>query len=77
MYPAALTAFGLAGNSYFLGNQIKDVRDELGGHIKELNDDVKDVKHDVQYLKVRRIEMKLHDMAVAEKLLKDCVKKNK
>lgn len=65
MYPAALTAFGLVGNAYILGNQIKDVRDDLGGQIKE-------VKHDIKRLTDRQTEMELHDMSVAEKLLKDC-----
>ena len=85
MYPAALTAFGLAGNAYILGNQIKDVKDDLGGQIKEVKDDlggqikevkddVKDVKHDMKRLTTRQTEMELHDMSVAEKLLKDCGK---
>lgn len=74
VYPAALTAFGLAGNAYILGNQIKDVRDDLGGQIKEIKGDLKAVKRDIKGLIARQTELELHDMSVAEKLLKDCGK---
>lgn len=74
MYPAALTAFGLIGNAYILGNQIKDVRDDLGGQIKEMRGDLKEVKHDIKSLTARQTAMELHDMSIAEKLLKDCGK---
>ena len=74
VYPA-LTALGIVGNTYFLGNQIKDVKDDLGNQIKELEDDVKEVKHDIKRLTARQTEMERHDMSVAEKLLKDCGKK--
>jgi len=75
VYPAALTAFGLVGNAYILGNQIKDVKDDLGGQIQEMRGDMKDVKRGVEGLTARQTEMELHDMSVAEKLLKDCSKK--
>ena len=55
VYQATLAAFGLIGNAYILGNQIK------GG--------LQEVKHDM-----KQIEMKFHDTAVAEKLVKDCGK---
>ena len=75
MYPAALAAFGLVGNAYILGGQITDVGNRLGDQIKEIKGDLKEVKHEVKSLTARQTEMELHDMSVAEKLLKDCSKK--
>lgn len=69
-----MTAFGLIGNVYILGKQIKDVKDDLGDQIKEIKGDIKEVKHDIKGLTAHQTEMELHDMSVAEKLLKDCGK---
>ncbi|KAL9127361.1 MAG: hypothetical protein Q9217_003751 [Psora testacea] len=51
---------------------IKDVRDDLGGQIKEMKGDLKEVMRDIKGLTAGQTELKLHDMSVAEKLLKDC-----
>lgn len=63
MYPAALTAFGLIGNTYILGGQIKDVKNNLH-----------EVKADIKDLIRRQTELGLHNMAQVEKLLMDCGK---
>ena len=65
VYSAALTAFGLVENAIILGNQIKDVKDDLGVQIKELKADVKEVRHDIKGLIARQTALKLHDMSVA------------
>lgn len=36
--------------------------------------DHEEMKHDIRSLTARQTEMELHDMSVAEKLLKDCGK---
>ena len=36
--------------------------------------DVKEVKHEIKSLTTRQTEMELHDMAVAEKMLRECGK---
>lgn len=81
VYPAALTALGVIGNAYILGNQIKALRDDLSIGIKEIEldlkkvkSDLKEVKHDVKGLTAHQTELRLHHMFVAEKLLKDCGK---
>ncbi len=61
VYPAALTAFGLVGNAYILGGQIKDVKDDLGGQIKELRGDMKEIKGDIRGLIRRQTELEIHD----------------
>ena len=71
VYPAILTALGVTGNAYILGSQIKELGSqvkELGAQVKDVKGVLKEVKHDVKAL----VEMELHDMTVAEKLLRGC-----
>lgn len=75
MYSAALTAFGLIGNAYILGGQIKDVKDDLGDQIHEMKEDMKEMNDDVRGLIRRQTELEIHDMARVEKLVMDCGKK--
>ena len=74
MYPAALTAFGLVGNAYILGGQIKDVKDDLGGQIHEMKGNMKEIKDDIKGLIRRQTELEVQDMARVEKLVMDCGK---
>lgn len=81
VYPATLTALGIIGNAYILGNQIKALRDDLTVGIKEMELDLKEVKgdlkelkHDVKGLTAHQTELKLHHMFIAERILKDCGK---
>ena len=53
-----------------LGDQINSVKDQM----KEIEGDIKEMKHGLKGLTARQTEMELHDMSVAEKLLKDCGK---
>ncbi len=39
VYRAALTAFGLIGNAYILGNQITSLKGDIGDKSKEMKDD--------------------------------------
>ena len=77
----ALTAFELVETADILKNQIKYVRNYLKDHIKKvkdyLKDQIKELKDDVKDVKCLTLcqtEMKLHDMSVVKKLLKDCGK---
>lgn len=67
--------FGLIGNAYILGGQIKDVKDDLGGQIHELKGDIKDMKNDIRGLIRRQLELEVHNMARVEKLVMDYGKK--
>ena len=66
--------FGLIGNAYILGGQIKDVKDDLGGQIREMKGDMKDMKGDIRGLLRRQQELETQDMARVEKLVMDCGK---
>lgn len=77
VYPAALTAFGVGGNAYILGNQIRGIKDDLRSLIKEMKADLGDMKHDIRRLTARQTEMELHDISIAVKLLKNCGKNNR
>lgn len=76
VYPAALTAFGLVGNAYILGGQIKNLKDDLEGQIHEMKGDMKEMKGDVRGLIRRQTELAIHDMTQVEKLVMDCGKNN-
>ena len=56
-------------------DDIKAVKSELKGDIKEVKMDIKEVKNDMKALTARQREMELYDMAVVEKMLKECAKK--
>lgn len=66
VYPAALTAFGGIGNAYILGGQIKDLGEDLGGQIREMDRDFNEVKNEIKSLRARLTDMKIHDMSVSE-----------
>ena len=59
-YPAALTVVGVVGNACILGNQIKQVKD-----------DIKDIKHDITHLTARETAMGLQETSFVERLVKD------
>ena len=59
-----MTALGFAGNVYV-----------LGGQIKEIKVDVKDMNDNIEGLKERQNEMDRQDMSLAEKIFMDCGKK--
>ncbi len=61
MYPAALTALGVAGNVYVIGNEIQEMK--------------QDIKHFTKHFTNRQREMELHEILMAESLLRDCGRK--
>ena len=65
VYPLAWTALGIIGNAYIVGGQLKDLKDDLSGQMKEIKGDFNEV--------VTAVE--LREMSFAEKLLKGCGKK--
>ena len=80
MYPAALTAFGIIGNVYILGGQIKGLKsglgtqiDELKGNLGNISEDLKEMRDDIRGLLHRQTEFKKH-MTRVEKLAMDCCK---
>ena len=74
IHPTALTALGITGNAYILGDQIKGVRDDLGVQIEETKGEHRETKHDMKSLTARQTEMEFRDMAVIEKSFKGCGK---
>lgn len=88
VYPAVLTALGVAGNAYILGGEIKGMKDDLRGLIHEMKGDVEEMKGDLKEMKgdmeemkddikglIRQTELEVQDMARVEKLVRDCGKK--
>ncbi|MCJ1252257.1 hypothetical protein MMC24_000061 [Lignoscripta atroalba] len=63
VYPAALTTFGLIENAYILEGQIKDVKDDLEGQIREMKGDMKVMKDDVSGLLRHQTDLGTTDMA--------------
>ncbi len=79
VYPAAITASGIAGNAFILGGQIKGIREDVTDQLKEVKEDikeqVKDVKDDIRELLHRQTELEIHDMARIQQLVMDCDEK--
>lgn len=50
------------------------MKDELGGQIKDVKDDLQEVKGDIKDLIRRQTKLELYDLAQVEKLLMDCGK---
>lgn len=76
-----MTIIGIVRNAYILGNQIENVenkvqhvKDKLEGQIKEVQSDVKDMKHGVASLIAHQNAMELQAMFIAEKLVMNCGK---
>ena len=67
--------FGLVGNIYILGRQIKDLQDNLGGQIKEPKDDLRGLIKDMKGLTARWTDTDPHDLTIAERTLSDYGKK--
>lgn len=47
IYPAALSAFGVAGNAYLIGRQLDNAENELRGAIKDLGSGIKWFEEDL------------------------------
>ena len=80
VYPAALTTFGVIGNSYILGGQIEGLKDGLGAQIHEMKGDLssirgdlRDMRDDIKDLSRRQTDFR-HCMAQLEKLAIECCK---
>ena len=70
------------GNAYVLGGQTREVKNDLGEKINELEKDgketnmeIKDIKKDIRSLIRRQNELEVQTMAHVEKLVVDCGKK--
>ena len=51
LYPVAIPAFSIAGNALILGNQLKEVKDEIQKDLEEVREDIKEVKKDIKGMK--------------------------
>ncbi|KAL9028110.1 MAG: hypothetical protein Q9196_003472 [Gyalolechia fulgens] len=70
-----MAAFGIVGNAVILGGQMRDIRDELKGEIKDVWGEIKDVRGELKdvrgELKDVRDELKGGYTRV-QKMVMDC-----